>query len=335
MTMKTSSLFCSLLLGSELLLAVNARGQLYTENFDINNSANWTANAGAGNNSANFYFDYSTVGIPSAPGAGGSTYGMRLAANLSGSVFTGISASPLGQSFSGDYKLTYNFWQNFNGNAAGTASGTTQITGAGIGTSGTTAQHAGLNTMSSLWFAQTGDGGNSQNSKDYRAYSSSAVGGGTSGNIGVGYTTNSGVYAAGIGPTSADNLNPYYAALGANTVPSAQTTLLATQTGTTAVGAPGFKWHTGEILKLGNTVTYSIDGLLIFTVDASTLTFGGGNILFVQSDVNSGSSTDPNAATYAFGLFDNIVVEAVPEPSSLALGLVGAASLLLARRRSK
>ncbi len=333
--MKTSPLSFSLLLGSALLLTANAKGQLYTENFDINNSANWIANTGAGNNSANFYFDYSTVGIPSAPGSGGSTYGMRLAANLSGGVFTGISASPLGQSFSGNYKVTYNFWQNFNGNAAGTASGTTQITGAGIGTSGTTAQHAGLNTMSSLWFAQTGDGGTSQHAKDYRAYSSAAVGGGTSGNTGVGYTTNSGVYASGISANAADNLNPYYASLGGNTVPSAQTALLATQTGTTAFGAPGFKWHAGEILKVGNTVTYKIDGLLIFTVDASALTLGGGNILFVQSDVNSGSSTDPNAATYAFGLFDNIVVEAVPEPSSLALGLIGAVGLLWKRRRAK
>jgi len=331
--------FFSLFLGafSLALIPTISNGQvLYTEDFDINHTANWTANSGPGNNSANFFFDYNSVGIPSAPhSVGGTTLGLQLRANFATvGALTGISASPNGQIFSGDYRVTYDFWENMNGNANGGGSGTTQITGGGIGTSGTVAQHAGSTTMDSLWFAQTGDGGNSQNSKDYRAYSSIAVGGGTSGNTGVGYNTNSGAYAAGTAASVSDSANPYYASLGGNVVPAAQTAITPTQTGTTAAGAPAFKWHTGQIIKSGNTVNYSIDGLLIFSVDATTLAFGGGNIELIQSDVNSGVSTDPTATTYEFGLFDNILVE-VPEPATGTLLLLGAAGLFFARRRVK
>jgi hypothetical protein len=290
----------ALLVASEISQAQ----QLFSENFDVDHTANWTPNPGAGNNDANFFFDYSTVGIPSAPhSTGGTTRGVRLRANFQATgVFTGISVSPNGQSFSGDYKITFDFWSNFNGNAAGTGNGTTLLTGAGIGTSGTTPQHANA-TPTSVWFAQTGDGGNSATSKDYRAYSS-ATGAGTV----TGYAVSSGVYAAGTGTTVGDSANAYYLPLGTNTVPAAQTAFTPTQTGTTIAGAPGFKWHTAEILKVGNAVKYSIDGLLIFTVDATGLTMDGGNIEFIQSDINATVSTDATAPTYAFGLFDNITV---------------------------
>jgi hypothetical protein len=305
---------------------------VFSDNFDGNSTANWTLNAGAINDTGNAFFDYSTVGIPSAPhSTGGTTIGMVLKANYpTPGVFAGISASPNGQSFSGNYTVTYDFWQNYNGNANGTGSGTTQLTGAGIGTSGTVSQNAGVTTMSSLWFAQTGDGGNTAASKDYRVYSSAAGGG-----SGTGYTIASGVYAAGTGTTAADNLNAQYVSLGANTVPTAQTALTATQTGTTPAGAPGFKWHTGQITKTGNTVTYSIDGVPIATVDATSLSFGGSDIELIQTDINAGVSTDPNAATYEFGLFDNIVVTAIPEPTIWTLGLLGLAGLAFARRRNK
>jgi len=321
-----------LLIGVATLPVASNAQIVYSQNFDVNDTANWTANAGGGLTAANFFFDYSTVGIPSAPNStGGSTLGMQLKANMppGPGVFTGISASPNGQSFSGDYKVTFDFWQNYNGNANGTGSGTTQLTGAGIGTSGTVAQHANVTTMASLWFAQTGDGGNGTAAKDYRIYSSAAGGG-----AGTGYAISTGVYAAGTGTTAADNANLYYAPLGANTVPLAQTTLTPTQLGTTPAGAPGFRWHTGVIDKTGNTVKYSIDGLLIATIDASALTFGGGNIEFIQTDINSGVSTDATAATYTFGLFDNIVVQ-VPEPATCALALLGAGAMFIARRRAK
>ena len=131
----------------------------------------------------------------------------------------------------------------------------------------------------------------------------------------TGYATNSGVYASGISPNAADNFNPQYAALGGNTVPAAQTTISGgSQNGTTRAGCPGFAWHQVTILKWGNTVTYTIDSTLIATVDISTITLSGGDIEFIQSDVNSSASSDPNVRTFEFGLIDDVSVVAIPPP---------------------
>ena len=52
-----------------LALGHTARAQvLYQENFDIDPSASWQDNGSAFANSADFFFDYSTVGVPPAPG---------------------------------------------------------------------------------------------------------------------------------------------------------------------------------------------------------------------------------------------------------------------------
>ena len=42
---------------------------VYTENFDADHTANWTVNKGPAttDEAHDFFFDYSTVGIPSAP----------------------------------------------------------------------------------------------------------------------------------------------------------------------------------------------------------------------------------------------------------------------------
>jgi hypothetical protein len=294
---------------------------VFTENFDADHTANWAANSSGGNNAANFYFDYSSIGIPSAPNAAGTTRGLKLEANYSGGIFSGISVSPAGQSFSGSYKLSFDMWINFIGPAPGGGSGSTQVTGAGIGTAGTTAQWAG-GTQDSIHFGVTGDGGSGV---DYRAYSSAA---------GTGYTPATGVFAAGTSttPDARNNSASYYAALGGYTPPAAQTALFPQQNGTTAAGAPAFAWHKVELLKNGNWVTYTIDNLLIATVDASAVTLGGGNILFNQYDINATSSTDANVRSLEFGLIDDVVVTQVPEPATCALGLLGLAGMWIARR---
>jgi hypothetical protein len=98
------------------LPVISFAAPLYVENFDVDPTANWTLNGGPSDESADFFFDYSTVGIPSAPNStGGTTRGVKLQANLSGGVFSGMSVSPTGQSFIGDYKVTFDWWSNFNG----------------------------------------------------------------------------------------------------------------------------------------------------------------------------------------------------------------------------
>src|SRR5205809_404919 len=67
-----------------------AQTQVYFQDFDADSTANWIVNqTGAGYNYADFFFDYSTVGIPAAPhSVGGTTRGLKLGANLgAGGVF--------------------------------------------------------------------------------------------------------------------------------------------------------------------------------------------------------------------------------------------------------
>lgn len=309
--------------------AGTVQAQLFTADFDTDQTANWTVNASAGTHPANVFFDYSTVGIPSAPNSvGGTTLGLKLQANTTGGVFGGVSVSPTGQSFSGDFELTFDMWLNYNGPLGPTSvggNGSTQVTGAGILTAGTTPQWAG-GAQDSVHFGATGDGGSSV---DFRAYSPAA---------GTGYVSADGVFAAGAHSTSRNGSDAYYAGFGGASAPGAQVGLFAQQTGTTQAGSPGFAWREVSIRYENNIATYTIDGLLIATVDVSTAgTTGGGNILFNHYDINATSSTDPNAGSLLFGLVDNVVVTAVPEPEEYAaiFGGVLVAGALLRRRFQK
>jgi hypothetical protein len=292
---------------------------LYSENFEVDPTANWTVNASAGTHPVNFFFDYSAVGIPSAP-SGTGTRGLKMQANTVGGVFGGVSVSPTGQSFLGNYELRFDMWLNFNGPAPGGGSGSTQVGGAGIGTAGTTPQWAG-GTQDSIHFGASGDG---NSSVDYRAYSSAAAGG---------YADASPVFAAGAHAGNRNNSDPYYSNFGQVSPPAAQTALFAQQTGTTVVGSQAFGWHDVRIAKYDNNVAYSIDGKLIALVDANTVTLGGSDILLNYYDINATSSTDPNAGALLFGLIDNVTVTVIPEPASAALILLGGLGLFAVRRR--
>ncbi len=69
----------------------------YPETFEVDPTSNWVVHeSDLGNNSANFFFDYSTVSIPTAP-SGSGTHGLKLQANLdAGDYFSGLTVSPLG-----------------------------------------------------------------------------------------------------------------------------------------------------------------------------------------------------------------------------------------------
>lgn len=326
--MNTSLIRASLAVAASVA-ATSASAQLvFFDSFDLNHSALWTVNpVGSGVSDANFFFDYSTMGIPSAPNSAfGSTRGLQLRANLFGStaVFpAGVSVSPTGLSLVGDYELRYDLWMNFNGPAPEGGTGSTQVTGAGIGTAGTSPQIAG-GTIDSVNFGATADGGSSV---DFRAYSPGSQ---------TGYTEASGVFAAGTQAGARNSSDPYYLSLGGNTVPAEQTALFPEQTGTTGAGAPGFKWHDSVITKNGSTVTWSLDGILIATVDLGAAgTLGGGNILFSQYDINASVSTDTNSPFTSFGLVDNVRVTVVPEPTTGVLALLGLGALAIRRRLTK
>jgi T5SS/PEP-CTERM-associated repeat protein len=274
---------------------------LYSDNFDTNSSANWIINQGASNNAATFAFDYSVVGIPAAPNSGGTTLGLKLEANKPGTTgsITGISVSPLGQSFFGDYVLRADVWMNFPGPFPAGGTGSTQITGMGVMTAGAATQHSAAGAaIDSIFFGATGDG---QTTADYRVYSPAASSNG--------YQPASGVFAAGTSAGVQNASTSYYSQFSGTTAPAAQTSLYPTQTGTVSTGAPGMSWRDLRITKTGNTVRWHIDNLLIATVDTSSVTFGGNNFLLNQYDINS-SQTTLALQPLLFGLFDNVRVDA-------------------------
>lgn len=289
---------------------------LYLETFDVDPTASWTVNdPGLSDVLADFYYDYSAVGVPPAPG-GVTTRGMKLTANNSGGVFSGFSVSPTGQSFSGDYTISFDLWQNYAGPLGLGGSGTTQLSMFGFGTAGNVATWPGSLPKESVTFGVTLDGGSQI---DYRAYDSVYQ---------VGRSFASGgdqIFAAAPDFSDMGNRqnggNAYYAGFGGDGAPAAQVALYPGQTGTTDAGEIAFGWRRVVIDVSGGVATWSIDGLVIAQLDTAGLTLGGGNILFGHSDTNATSSTDLNDTLLNVTIIDN--VEVVPEPGTLALCLAG------------
>jgi hypothetical protein len=304
---------------------------LFTDDFDSGfSSIFWNTNRSGGDSVADFNFDYSALGIPSAPHSlvPGTSIGMRFLVNQSAGVFQGISASPTAQSFprTDDFVLHFDMWMNFVGPFPLGGSGTTQSSSFGWGTSGFSTQWAGA--KNSVLFGATLDGGSAQ---DYRAYLTELAPA-----VGAPISPTSGVYAAGTtlapDPDARNNDQPYYAGFGGVAAPAAQIALYGSQTGTTAVGSIGMSWHEVSILKSGEEVSWFVDNLRIATVPITGATLGGDNIFFGMFDTNNGSSTDPNDFLNTV-IYDNITVESIPEPATAALIGIASAAVGLRRRR--
>ena len=306
-----------------LLIVAKSHSQvIYTDNFDAGTSAaNWAATQSASDSFVNFAFDYSTLGIPSANGAGRTTTGVRFLTNQTAVVQQGVSASPNGQSFTGDFKINFSAWLNYNGPLGPTTvggSGSTQVGSFGWGSNGTSVQWAGAS--SSTMFGTTGDGGSTI---DYRVYQNNAL---LSPNVGSGV----GVYAAGNLASSYNNTDPYYSGFGGASAPAAQVALYSGQTGTTPAGAPAFAWRNMELIKVGSSFSWFMDGTRIATASLTGATLSGNNIFLGTFDINNTSSTDPNDFLIA-AIYDNVVVTQIPEPT--AFTLAGLAGWALTRRR--
>jgi MYXO-CTERM domain-containing protein len=320
--------FKPFILGAVLLAGVSAiptsSAQIvFQDNFDSGQSgANWVSLLSGSDAFANFAYDYSSIGVPPAPNSAGTTVGMNFLVNQSAGVFQGISASPVDQHFSGDFSIRFDMWLNFIGPFPAGGSGSTQMASFGWGTNGATVQWAGAND--SMLFAGSGDGGTTQ---DYRAYRAAG---------GAPLTPDTGVYAAGTSttPDSRNNTDVYYASIGGTTAPAAQTTLFASQNGTTAAGTLGMAWHDMLIQKSGDTVSWSVDGLRIASVPIAGAALSGDNISFGMFDINAGSSTDPNDFLNT-AIFDNVRVTAIPEPSAALLGALGLGTVFGRRRRNR
>lgn len=269
---------------------------LFTDNFDTDTSANWSVNMGHSHNRATFAWDYSQAGIPPAPNSAGTTLGLKLEANvpeLGTALFTGLSASPLDKDFSGDFRLRFDWWANAPGPMPDGGTGSTQLSTYGITRGGTFPQWpGGASSSDALYFAWSGEGGASQ---DIRVYT----------NAGARMPVSAGMLVAGTNAAAEDAAHPYYAVFGRLAPPEAQAGMYPSQTGLTARGTPAFAWHDVIIEKIGTTVTWTVDGVRMATVDVPNLVLST-NIFLGQTDINAGQAGIPEML---FGLYDNVRVE--------------------------
>ena len=273
---------------------------VFSDNFDVNSSANWTLNRSATDSRASFAYDYSGIGIASAPNStGGTTKGLRFEANLTSGVTNALNVSPIGQSFFGNYRLHFDMWINVNGPLPGGGTGSTEAITAGVGTTGNRVQWIGNGSIADgVWFEVNGEGGvgdTSASQGDYVAY------------IGTGaQAANSGVYAAGTGTTVRGNADLYYANVfpAGQTPPASQQSGYAQQTGSLNIGTVGFAWRDVVVNKSGGTVEWFIDGLKIATVTGASIT--ASNIFVGYWDPFPSVSDNTNLS---FGLVDNLRVE--------------------------
>ena len=318
---QSSAVALVLCLGGYLNTA-KAQNLVFYENWETDHSSDdtyLTNQTASSVNYVNLYFDYSTAGIPLSPNSTNSTTrALKMSANLSGGIFGGVSVSPKNFGITDNFDMRFDAWLNFNGPLPGGGNGSTQVGGAGYGTAGTNAQTAGV--ADSIFIGGTADGGSSA---DYRVYSPGHQISYQDGSYRIG---SSGTDATILGDPSSGyvyartnrNASPAYDALfPGQQCPAAQLAIFPQQTnstgtgpsvpGTAAAGSLGFKWHDVSLKKLGNTITYSINGNLIATVDVNDAgTLGGTNILFNHYDINATSSTDPNDFNLIFTLIDNV-----------------------------
>lgn len=288
---------------------------------DMDSGAAWTVNASSADTSAVFGFDYSSMGIPPSPNGGGSTLGLRMAANIaSPATVEEIVATPTGFSVTGvPYRVEFDMWINVNGPFPGGGAGSTEFLGGGVGYNGTSA------TRNGALLIVDGEGGSGT---DWRLYKNTGQQFVASGQYDVDTNNNSGV-----------DLSAYFPG---QMAPAFQQGAYIQQTGTLADGTGGFAWHhmviTVDPFALGVGVTsdlglanFTVSGLSIGTIDNSnggTVVAMEGAVEVMYSDLFTSVSDNPDLS---FGLIDNFVVTEIPEPASLALLAVGV--LAAVRRR--
>jgi len=268
---------CMLVFSLSACAPARAQTVLFSDDFDAGTSAgNWTLFSHGGDYTADFAFDYSTRGIPSAPhSTGGTTIGLHFTVNNNDSTpaVDAVSAYPIGVSLAESRTLKFDMWMSYNGGAGG-GSGSTEFATFGIDHTGTQVNWAYNTNSDGFWFAVSGEGGASD---DYCVYRDATL-----------LSTLAGGYAA----ASRNHTADFYQTLFPNPPYETQ-------------GAPGKQWVEVEISQRDGVIEWRLNSMLVAIRLDTSLT--SGNLMLGYMDTYA-SLADP--AEDNFVVFDNIRVEA-------------------------
>lgn len=288
-----------------LLLGVASTGafaQIITDDFEVDTSGDYTVVQNAADGTTTFNYDYSVNGIPTAPNStGGSTNGLRFTANDTAGVEMAITAFHNTAVNVPEFRLTVDVWMNIDANVT---NGSTEHGHVGVAGDGSTVNSL-FNpiTGSGHFLAFTGEGGSSS---DFRHRLQSGL-------------TNSG---------DASYLNDLNTT---NATGDTYQNIFSNANGYAFAGSPGNNWATLEIEVLGGEITYLFNGTPIISTSATGDGFSDadGNLV----SLGYGDLFSSVAAPFQgqFVIYDNLTVEVIPEPASLAL--LGLGGLMMLRRR--
>ena len=178
--MKFQLMMGALTLASVVIVASPSLGVvLYSQDFNVDDTTNWNINNGPGDATVDFFYNYADIGVPAAPNGTG-TRGLKMSANNTANIFSGVTVSPTGQNFTGVFNISFDIWQNYAGPLGPGGNGTTQFSQYGFGTNGTNSQWIGAATKENVSFGTTLDGGSAN---DFRIYSLTAPSGYPSGDF--------------------------------------------------------------------------------------------------------------------------------------------------------
>jgi hypothetical protein len=255
---------------------------IFADNFNVDTSSNnWALMFWSSNNipdyTVDWAFDYSTLGIPPAPGSGGQdTRGVRIAVNKLDGTLAGAAAVNLyltNQTFSGDYALRFDLYLQYNTPA------TTEHTLAGINHSGLITNAISQSATNlvrgadGIWIAIENDG---SANREWAAYTST-----NAGSVPRLITNRTAAAVAGLVPS------PPYAVAGS---PG------------NLVGSANKAWADVELSQTNGVVTLAVNKNVIYRF-TNTFGFDSGTIMIGHSD-----QFDSVGSPDTFAIFDNVRV---------------------------
>ncbi|MCI0333870.1 MAG: hypothetical protein L0228_11685 [Planctomycetes bacterium] len=273
-----------------------------------------------------FGYDYGTpvatpVAIPSAPNSmGGTTKGLYITTNknnANSNTRTAVNVYPVDGlnvplSFSGNFSLKFDLWQNWGAGAGATA--TAELSLYGINHSGNAANiyfSSVPTTSDGLFYSQSANGrvpATDAGARDFGVHQGA----------GATYAAlKTSGFISQLGPNF-DNLDPGYSAFfpARPAFPNIE------------AGGAGERWNEVEVRQENGVISQYLNGTLI-TRYTNTTAYTAGDIMLGYWDY---VATVGQPDHYA--IFDNIRV-VIPEPSALALGGIAAAVLGAFVRRRK